>query len=129
MRTRKIPVNWTRGFFRLWIVLSIFWIVGVAAWASTDPELALSRWVLRGGSAADSECRDENNPNWLEKEWCKGNAHTFVKDRVPIQELAVAARWYEAAAICGPLSILLLGFVVRWIAIGFRPKPNTNRAF
>ena len=115
-KARRTPetetLNWTRGLFRLWVLLSVLWIVGVTALAWSDP------WrVTAYGRAPTAEevkgCNEKTPGPWC-KDW-------FVWEPT-VQERAFHLRWYGAAAFGVPFVVLLLGVSGRWVLAGFKSQ-------
>ena len=111
-------MNWTRGFLRLWAALAVCWVTGASinighdlvgmrfvGEVSRDPVLGLKRcWETHPTLEKKitplnpKDCNDSRN---YEPDW--------------------PFRIETAAQIVGPPALLLLiGFVVAWIARGFR---------
>lgn len=121
-------MNWRKGLFRLWLVLSLCWFVGTALFTYDDLcaiySLAeaerLSRWIENGG--------------WFHE--VLGEPGIYVSPALPPSlppacfpagDLRVA--WLtrlEAFKIIGgpPLALLTIGMAVAWIAWGFRRRKN-----
>jgi hypothetical protein len=97
-------MNWRRGLFRLWFVLSVFWFTAVAVIAFEDESLR------RQQLAEQAACSDRRaaDPNLGDPFGCF-DAET--KD--------VPWTTYGAWAVLPPLSALGLGAVARWVMRAF----------
>jgi hypothetical protein len=109
-------MNLTRGFFRLWLVISLLWIAG-------------SGWILRDNLRSD--CSDVSGPHKPPTEMSDHELVCalaslppppagFVLDQDPAiagWNLRVrAAEWIALP----PLGLLLLGCAIIWVGRGFR---------
>jgi hypothetical protein len=108
-------LNWTRGLFRLWVLLSVLWIAGVAALASRDPWLVTS--YTRAPTAEEIKDCNDKTPG----PWCKDS---FVAEPTAL-ERAYEIRWYGVGAFGAPIAVLLFGLAGRWVLAGFkRQRPG-----
>ena len=97
-------MNWRRGLFRLWLVLSLCWIVlvGVHNWndlSSREMTSDLTKWsneALEKASRGEALSVSDYPPDWPRR---------------------LAAGGY---IIGPPFAALLLGYVLIWVGRGFR---------
>ena len=91
------PMNWTRGFLRLWAALAVCWVGGVGY--LTGGKLGLSK---NGFFDSDKYLEGASSSYSLLPDW---------KSLVGFGELVLLP----------PLGLLLLGFMAVWALRGFRP--------
>ena len=102
-------MNWRQGFFRVWLALSVAWVLCgsiVAYERVTIPnQSAMQRVADRRAQAA--EWRSSGNQGF--------SSYDF--DPPPV----ILSYWpYIGAAAAGPLTLLLVWFGGLWIAAGFK---------
>jgi hypothetical protein len=100
------PMNWARGFFRLWIVLVALWVAWVVGIAFT--EKAIPSW--RQG------CEQLREFVWEDTGPSLGDAGVEQCNRVWRAKRLEWAAW----AFGPPLALLFGGATVGWIVRGFR---------
>jgi hypothetical protein len=92
-------IRWSRGLFRLWAVLSCFWIAGVLVVAFSDPQLS-SRQVFRQPNvqeirrcvdAVPEGTHDNSASGFFRKGECKNK--TLFQENLSFDESFIAARW------------------------------------
>ena len=118
-----MSLNWIRGLFRLWVLLSVLWIIGISVLALS--QISLYRKISRYMNP--DEIKICAKSNGLSN--CEGPFHNFMTthwDIVPVPDSMFTARWYIIAALGVPIGALLLAPVGRWIVAGFRGD-RTNR--
>ena len=134
--------NWSRGFFRIWLVLSLLWIMFVCGAAIVDlvrtlrlppepPTFALAE------QEADKKCRPSRS---LEQIECREEVGFALTD----QEKAAEETWRDAyekqqewldnlapdlavvlgLAVLPPLMLLLPGLVIAWVRRDFARTPH-----
>jgi len=134
-------VNWRRGFFRLWVVLSVLWI-GLVVYL-IEPKTYTRFW--RAGvyevKSSDGRVRQFNLAGsqtelaaditaWIQAQRPDINISEFEKDR---DELVTALKSeYQAEldeaktawllTVLPPVALLGFGLCIFWIARGFRPR-------
>jgi hypothetical protein len=137
--------NWNRGLFRLWVTLSLFWIMFVCGAAIVDlvrtlrlppepPTFALAE------QEADKKCGPSRS---LEQIECREEVGFALTD----QEMAAEETWHDAyerrqerldnlapdlavvlsLAVLPPLMLLLPGLVIARIRRGFGRTPHRQR--
>lgn len=143
-------MNYTRGFFRGWVILSVLWAgaLFVATWLD-PPYLSPEAWIVprpNGGLLALSDssytAREKLATSNTQIELPK-NLYLFIHNSVPASEheslskaflsqnqsRREAVQWaahrerfegVAVAAIAVPLALLLPGLAVRWVLLGFR---------
>jgi hypothetical protein len=95
-------MNWKRGLFRVWAAASLLWAAFWTAlnWAGVATSLSdLSCLVSGGGSGP----------------WCK---YHFIGGAITADGLEDRHFWIGLMA--PPLAALLVGYMLLWIARGFR---------
>ena len=117
-------MNWRKGLLRLWLALSLCWIVavGVYVWkqepwiwsrhwevVKTDPELI----VDLGGKRVTVERR------FLDLSPEEKN-ETVEEIRASIRASLTPVKQYAAVAFLPPLVTLVLGLLGAWVASGFK---------
>jgi hypothetical protein len=100
-------MNWTRGLFRLWLVLSVLWIGGVAA---------MTWQALPAGTFIDA------NPPPPGYEIEKPRADLPVAPWIEAGRAEVRAA--ALVAFIPPGFFLLLGAALIWAGRGFRAERN-----
>ncbi len=133
---RELPVadgavNFRRGFFRLWVVLGVVWVLG-CAWLAFQLQPGVIdpvKWAEQHASFT-AECKRDPQPQSIA---CR-MADLFERLPLPVtsveqQQNAIAYHYgkWAVVAIGGPLGVLLLGCIVGWIARGFRRDPPGGR--
>jgi hypothetical protein len=101
-------MNWKRGLIRVWIVGSIAWALFVA-WLA---------YSARSGAFTQEACfkAHEANPALGNPFDCFDSGHYF-DDLIPLSSFIER---YIAIALAPSLAALLLGFVIAWVAAGFK---------
>jgi hypothetical protein len=123
--------NVTRGLFRLWIVVSVLWVIGAGS---------VVWWDYRASNAVLSQkCAD---PDWAFNPRTKECFPTFVRrlDEEPydvdaylreareeVQRMAVQNLGYGAlATLLPPIIVLIVGASLVWAIRGFRSHPPST---
>jgi hypothetical protein len=130
-------MNWRRGLWRVWIAASALWVIGLSP-------LIYQRWYEAGPynlGTAEAECAylpeppspevlDPRNP-FAEEATTVKTREDCIKERTPVyikwraEALAERVRVgsIRLAVVGGvPFLTLIAGFVVAWIARGFKPR-------
>jgi len=99
-------MNWKRGFFRLWVVFAVLWVIGVVVVAfgeSSIPSLTRSCDLL---------------PQFTES----GTGRQLTQADVDACEVVWKKKRLELVgwAAGPPAAVLLLGLVMMWVFRGFR---------
>jgi hypothetical protein len=107
-------MNWRRGLLRLWLALSLCWIVGVGAvaWergpvASRDQALAACFEARKAEGANALSCLNEVTPR---------------NDPVRLADIPIMIKEYGAYALLPPLIAFVLGLLGAWVVTGFARK-------
>lgn len=125
-------LNWRRGLIRLWLVLSIIWIV-LVGWVMRPDEDALSYWKLRSLDdayiEAETEPRSEKctrpdgslDAGCMDAEWQRAQAtRDVMKEALARKQDSLDDLKFTGFVIGGPIvAALILGFVFGWVARGF----------
>jgi hypothetical protein len=113
------PMNWGRGLFRVWLLLSICWILSLT-WIQWDKIIGRSRDDLDRIESNvrrmidQQHAREEEINLYLRGE---GFSQNEFRERYNL----VSARLYAASWIVVPPGVLLLlGFSLLWVGRGFR---------
>ena len=134
--------NWSRGFFRLWVAFSLFWIMFICGAAMVDVVRALRLppeppTFALAELEADKKCGPSRSPEQIE---CREEVGFALTD----QEMAAEETWREAyekrqerldnlapdlavvlgLAVLPPLMLLLPGLVIAWVRRGFARTPH-----
>jgi hypothetical protein len=109
-RGTNMNVRWGRGFFRIWLVLSVLWIAG-AVWVETRP---LSPGLL---PTPQAECEAAEARSGVKTPDCVA-AMEFVFDAARRQQKTDAEKM--AWVLVPPVLLLLAGAAVAWAVRGFR---------
>jgi hypothetical protein len=127
--------NWSRGFFRLWVVLSLLWVVafGYGTIAQTIEDLRLPPKPVESAkqeqdqacSAMPGDARDDQpihcRPTEIAEERWQHVADS--RDRL-LSHITVYVLAMVGAAVLPPLMLLLPGLVIAWIRRGFARTPH-----
>jgi hypothetical protein len=107
-------MNFHRGLFRLWIVVSIFWVAiisGIAYFTFLAPrETAASQQACADARIADPKL---GNP------YACFDGPVSFDDLIPI---GPAVTKYVSMAVLPPVALLGFGLIVMWVGRGFRAK-------
>lgn len=109
-------MNWSRGLFRVWVMVSICWMVYVG-WSGYQN-------IVRPRDLAAALCADQRrqNPTLGNPFDCFDALHAArLGDLTPIGQ---AVAQYVGLALGGPAGLLGIGLVGIWIGAGFRQPPN-----
>lgn len=108
-------MNWKRGLFRVWLVLSIVWVVGATAWCINFASTPRDVW---------------RDPTPQEIEICvamaeaQGLRGTRCDDRFSERKLpplnAPNLTGYAFAIFIPPLGVWVVALITAWIGRGFR---------
>ena len=120
---RMSGIEWRRGFFRLWLVLSAIWIAGVGYSFRDDLWLLTQRDLIIESSSEVAPAPTESI-----KEPPSGDEATTAelsrKADVIRLELRAAAFGALGVVVLPPLLTLLAGLLLGWIGHGFSQKPE-----
>jgi hypothetical protein len=119
MDQKRVPfaMNYRRGFFRAWVLLTVLWIGGVAFMSGPDVyrefrEVAAIDAAMARVSEAEARRGEPLKPEELPPE-----ANPFLRfDYDPWGSLAKTG----ALALLPPLTLLALGAALGWVFSGFR---------
>ena len=121
-------VNVTRGLFRLWIVLSTVWVVGIGALIWKDVFPSFQKLKIAGDHfgvvhvCARIERTNEQVLAWISNfdvAQLKSLPEGFCLDYD--KKPSINERFTKASfAFAPPFALLLLGIVLAWVARGFR---------
>jgi hypothetical protein len=107
-------MNWRRGLLRLWLVLSLGWIVSIGvAWETGLPLLPSQDEAL--DDAALDACLEAKQTEGVQRE-------PALLHCVRAITLPTAVREYGALALLPPLAVLVLGFLGVWVVSCFERK-------
>jgi hypothetical protein len=105
-------MNWTKGLFRLWIVLALLWIC-------TSGAIAAYIWRHDAGARSSAEIwakhEEECGPPGQPKPgpWCDFLPAASRENPLPLGV-------YPAAIFGPPVLLFCLGWMGLWVASGFR---------
>jgi len=104
-------MNWRRGLFRLWAILSVAWIVGTIV--LTDPIQKISNPIAAyGGNYPIGSLGNRPIAAWREAGFSDDEIGAYLSRRALVE-------FAELAAL-PPVLLLAAGFGGWWIARGFR---------
>ena len=125
-------LNWKRGFFRVWLVLSIVWIgwFSLAWYADFDsrrqalaefdakfPAAALEKY--EGKPPAPDWAKDDPAPDWYKPDHAPKKG---LFDNVPRDpSFRTATEWLQLIFML-PTGLFLFGATIAWIIAGFRRR-------
>ena len=123
-------VQWARGFFRAWIVLSLVWVVLVGLFMAESFPTEDKPWfgveiygdwvsrqeLLEAASKAKAAGDTEAEGRFIA-------LANDVERRVGDAQRTAIWQWVMAATIPS-LVVLALGTLIGWAARGFRPDPS-----
>jgi hypothetical protein len=99
-------MNWRRGLFRIWIVISALWLLGTAAVAFTDtgiPSLTKDcRELLKFEDVKTGQKLGPHEVAQCDDQWRKERMRLI------------------AIALGPPVTLLIVGLVLGWVRSGFR---------
>jgi hypothetical protein len=120
-------MKWQRGLFRLWIVLSVCWIVAVGAF--TWVMLPADDWVPVSESPTDQAGSQNNNTADDKFEPSKPTFDPSKPFYVPVSETAELFKKAAVLALVPPTIILALGAALAWTINGFRATSHVESKF
>ncbi|OWK23997.1 hypothetical protein AJ87_26910 [Rhizobium yanglingense] len=120
-------INWSRGWLRLWVAMTLLWFITVAAVIIVAPEAA---WRLRERGTetiAVPPCKSGQptcepwERNWDGVDLPRGSVVGSDSFTPP----GPFSTWRVAIAALGPpAAILVLGWLLAWVAAGFMRTPS-----
>ena len=140
-------MNWRKGFFRIWIVLTILPIIVIAAisWADISNKISLARLSdTQLFALLYPACRNAANwpPNdWVPVEcldaikansptldvsdmncWGRGDSHRYIEQSMRVATALIPTM---VSLLGPPLCFLLLGLLIGWALSGFKKEPSS----
>src|SRR5262245_39046965 len=112
-------MNWRRGLLRLWLVLSLCWIVGVGA-------LAWERGPVASRDRALAACFEAKKAQGVNVFDCL-NEVTARNDPLTSADIPSVIREYAAYVLLPPLIAFVLGLLGAWVVAGFARKGAGRR--
>ena len=125
-----MAIRFARGILRLWVVLSAFWIAGVAI--ETWWTFPVNDWVYpsidTGRTGANAKSKNDDVPDWARAPTTKPPPFELTEPfdpskpyQVVRQEERQTAIWFAVLlALMPPAVILVLGSSLAWAFRGFR---------
>ena len=101
-------MNWARGFFRLWLAISLIWIITVFAYE----HVVVPAKIAAQRACADARKGDASLGNPYD---CFDKGHVRFDDLISVDVVP-----YLGWALLPPFVILALGLILGWIISGFR---------
>jgi hypothetical protein len=105
-------MNWRRGLLRLWLVLSLFWIVfiGIFAWQH-------EAWM----SARTTACSEAKRAQGVNPFDCYEHDEKVRLSNIPVglADIAAVAKENVALVLIPPLVVLVFGLLGAWVVSGF----------
>jgi hypothetical protein len=116
-----MAVNWKRGFFRLWLVIALLWLipVGVVVAKQLIKDLLVPATLEASERAANESCKQPREIDPLEGLICKFEEEVYGKSGSLRVHPAAYVSLMLAIVLLPPLVLLLPGMVVAWIVRGF----------
>jgi hypothetical protein len=111
-------MNWRRGLFRLWLLLSVLW--GAAVCAYVYEAWWINPW--RVVSQTDIDCLSPNPPG----PWCNYRPKTFSFEQAAA-DLPRPLWVYVIAAVGLPAGSFAAALGIFWIMAGFRGARDRAR--
>jgi hypothetical protein len=111
---RGIAMNWRRGAFRVWVVVSTAWILLVGA--NAYDKIVTPMREARASAACAKE--REANPELGKPLDCFEEGQDIFADLVPFAPRAVVP--HLVAALSVPALLMIVWFVCGWVGAGFR---------
>ena len=113
-------MNWRRGLWRLWLALSLCWIVlvGLFAWQH-DGWMPSRTWA----------CFEAKQAQGLNPFDCSDRDEQVRLSRAPVglADIVAAAKEYAVYALLPPLITFALGLLAAWVVSGFWRKGAAGR--
>lgn len=103
-------MQWGRGLFRLWVLLSCLWLIVAGAVAVVD-------WRDHGTPMPAEYCKDVE-PNRVEG--CEEGQRKAIAETNNRRIVTVAI------VTMPPLVVLILGIALCWVISGFRPPEHSG---
>lgn len=115
-------MNWKRGFLRLWIVLTVFWILTLFVYMQPGHQirhlLAETPTVVIQ-PAPEAETEDARKARLLSNARQRATqARAKALKHVAPEKLGE----FAVVTLAPPVGVLLLGWLVAWVVGGFRRK-------
>lgn len=115
-------INWRRGLFRIWIAVSVVWILCVAGvmWEPINRAVNTHTWTATSNATGkEISVRSDHKPTNAELD------ETFRNDSLGIPRIESPPLWREIAlllllAITLPAALLAGGWATEWMVRGFR---------
>ena len=119
-------INWAQGMFRLWLVLSVIWILGMAIALRPDRSfheyLQYQSMISENSETTSRFSRFADDKQRLALERAYERAMKEVQERMQRKRAEVAV---SAALMFIPSFVLLaLGAALYWIVIGFKREAS-----
>ncbi|HEY6254222.1 MAG TPA: hypothetical protein VIY51_00340 [Xanthobacteraceae bacterium] len=112
-------MNTKRGFFRLWIVMSVCWIAG-SGWVLRDDLAVTSGWAMSQKPAFDCPQPSAAELARPLSEWTDSLLHCQIAE---VQGMIWAKRFDAAKIVFLPsLGLLVFGCLTAWAISGFTPQ-------
>jgi hypothetical protein len=108
-------MNWRRGLLRLWLVLSLGWIVSFGVYLWND-----NAWI----SSRTTACFEARRAEGASPYSCLDPNEFLRRARAPVElaDVFAAAKEYAVYAFLPPLIALVLGLLGAWVVSGFARK-------
>lgn len=120
-------INWSRGWFRLWVVATLLWLAAVAVFLVVSPQIA---WHLRGPGTETfpvPACKSGQptctpwDRNWDGVELPAG---TIVSNEGFTPPGAYSPWRVAPVALVPPGALFIVGWLTGWVVAGFRKTPS-----
>jgi hypothetical protein len=129
-------VNWKKGFFRLWVIFSLLWMILIFSFGSLighirDYAIAYSSYTTTSSKVGEwvdaPKLTDEAVPDWARELSSKNRKLSEISDLpVPPKEWLLNDRRDSLikillAGFAPPIFGLVLWFAIAWVVKGFKP--------
>jgi hypothetical protein len=113
-----------RGLFRLWIVASLFWVIGLLfTWSAIDLSTEWCSYPIVRGAAPPSE--DDANPysKYVPRDQTYATKPTWWEERNCVLWVRAQSPISFVWVLGPPIATLLVGVLLLWVVRGFKASP------
>jgi len=113
-------MNWRRGLFRFWLVVSLIWI-GLVGWYTYETDIAQRQWAAKAAECAQHRSKNSGLGNPFD---CyDGNVRGMFADLIPLEQILMRG---AVVAVGPPLAVLFAGLIGGWVLAGFRRSTSPS---
>jgi hypothetical protein len=110
-------MNWRRGFFRLWLVAALLWLLAIGFILHVDIRQNVQTLSVQDCSLSEMEAEEEARRAGLPEGFKLVTGEACLELHEEAKEYL---GWSGALVLGPPIGVLGLGFVAFWVAGGFR---------